>query len=108
MLAKAVDVILSSGGVLDGILSSIAWATFGAYSAGDSTAMPRDAARSMVDSLGMDVRVIHGRAECLWGPVGSGSAFRHGMVLRDFGSYMSTLFGTEFGGIAEVNDPTSS
>jgi hypothetical protein len=90
-LAHVLDIVLDHDGVIEGIMSSIAVATF------KSSAPARRSLDALLGKLGPDARAVHGQGEFLRGAYGSQRRFTYGTILPNLTAKLEALRKTEFG-----------
>jgi hypothetical protein len=104
-LAKAYEIIKRRQGMVWGVMSSMALATFGMPFSDDPEKDRDRRAKSvarLVTELGRDARLIYGTVDGLLGSYGSEARLVYGPLLPDFQRYVSALIALEFGQSAEI------
>jgi hypothetical protein len=96
-LARAIDVVIDHGGMVEQIMSGIVTATFKPTL--DSSKPSTHAASG---ELGPNVRAVYGRGTYLRGAIGSGERFTHGTIFPHMQRMLETLFALEFGASKEI------
>jgi len=102
-LDQALEVVVSQGGVVESIMSSIVSVIF--KPTPDPQDRPVDA---LLSRLGSNVRAVYGHGECLRGFLGIPAAFSHGTILPNFNRTLEILLHLEFGSSTEIFHPQSS
>jgi len=104
-LEKAFDAALHTGGVVMSVMSSVVVVTFGIpirSPDNESIDQRNQAVARLLRDLGPNVRVISGRADGLYGIVGSDRRFSFEALIPDFSGSLEHLLRLDFGSSAEV------
>ena len=104
-LEKAFEATLSAGGTIVSVMSSVVMVVFGIpiRVPDDESIAQRDQAVAFLrDGLGPNVRAVFGRADGLYGNVGSAQRLSYGALFPRFSGSLVRLLGLEFGESAEV------
>lgn len=105
LMSKAFDIIVRRDGIVWGVASSIALASFGSLFSDDPDRDRDQRAKSVArleTELGSNVRLIYGSVDGLLGNCGSSERFHYGPMLPGFARYLTALTALEFGQAAEI------
>ncbi len=98
LIGRVIEICLRHEASIDGLSGSVVVAAFGVLPC--ATTRPGATAQlvaDLVESLGADVRIVHGSGSGYYGCFGSGKCSRFSFVVPRFESSLALLDKTEFG-----------
>jgi hypothetical protein len=101
LVARAVEAIVASNGMVDAVSGSCVVGWFGVPLPGDAAAQPKveraAAVARLLADLGSNVKIVTGDRDGLYGNIGGERRFNYGFVVPEFGRCLEALIKLDYG-----------